>query len=181
MQRREQEFDFRDESPEIPARHRKGVKRNDFWVFGCIAAVGGFFLVACAASVALYIWLAPAVRMAGIDQPLPVVEADLAGLLEAWEKNPIATRDKYAGKAVRVSGHLSEVSINVHHQTYIHVATKTKAGWGDRRLMIYVREEDLLRQVGKSNKEDRITVDVVFSQGTDQSPKSHLQAVWAGK
>lgn len=110
-------------------------------------------------------------------KPRPVVDADFQELVRDWRRNPIATHEKYSGKAVRVTGYLYDVGARGGGEYYVEIAGEADAGWLQAKIKASVPARPLVREIGKFDKKSKITVEIILQEGAGSSPEATLQAI----
>jgi hypothetical protein len=113
-------------------------------------------------------------NLPGLKPAKPPVAVDMRELLAAWEKNPVATREKYAGDEVRVEGYLVEVSSTIRSEQYVIIGLGPEHHLGKSSVQAFIPDRHVLAAVGKVNKGDKVAADLLFKYVVTDTPKAEL-------
>jgi hypothetical protein len=143
---------------------RQHLRRRDLWVIGSTVAAVALFVAFAGTALVLSLDEAATSLATLLPAPPPalppVVDADLAELLDKFQDNPIAVFEKYRGKAVRITCRVR--AVDIHFRKRVHVAVAPEEadpnGAFAPTALVFLPNPALVRQMKDYPLRSRITL-----------------------
>jgi hypothetical protein len=122
-------------------------------------------LVSCAGVTALVVFMLGKARTVAQDVIAAnnrVEKVDLAQLLAAWDKNPMAVIEQYKAVDIELTGFVVEISSNLHRQVYVSVSPSSQPESKRHAIQVFLLDDSLKSQMKGFPLGSKITVHVLI-------------------